>query len=152
MQAALHRCVDQGPLPFAITRGPTHALVYANSAFWRLPELGDEVGIALPIANAFKGTIKGPLTAIMDRAFQDALERVDGQIEGDGDNEHGWKCAVWSVVTPDGKAEGLGIELRQAHHPDGALDLQRQVAEQMLLGALRLMRATSFSCSGVRSP
>jgi len=137
VQAALHRCVEQGPLPFAITRGPTHALVYANSAFWRLPQLGDEGGIALPIANGFKGTIRNALTTIMDRAFQGALERVDARIEGEGGNDHGWKCAVWSVVAPDGKAEGLGIELRQAHHPDGALDLQRQVAEQMLLGALR---------------
>jgi len=85
----------------------------------------------------FKPTIKNALTAIMDRAFEGALERVDGRIAGEGDNEQGWKCAVWSVVTADGKAEGLGIELRQAHHPDGALDLQRQVAEQMLLGALR---------------
>jgi signal transduction histidine kinase len=137
VQAALHRCVEQGPLPFAITRGPTHALVYANSAFWRLAGLSDEGGIALPIANVFKGTTKKALTTIMDRAFQGALERVDSRIDGEGDNKHGWKCAVWSVVTPDGKPEGLGIELRQAQHPDGALDLQRQVAEQMLLGALR---------------
>jgi signal transduction histidine kinase len=124
-------------MPFAITRGPTHALVYANSAFWRLPELSDEGGIALPIANVFKGTIRSALSEMMDRAFQGVLERLDGRIEGNGDGDHGWKCAVWSVVTPDGKAEGLGIELHQAHHPDGALDLQRQVAEQMLLGALR---------------
>lgn len=137
MQAALHRCVEQGPLPFAITRGPTHALVYANSAFWRLSALSDEGGIALPIANMFKETVKSALTEIMDRAFQGSLERVDARIEGEGDGDHGWKCAVWSVVTPDGKAEGLGIELRHAHYPDGALDLQRQVAEQMLLGALR---------------
>jgi signal transduction histidine kinase len=137
VQAALHRCVEQGPLPFAITRGPTHALVYANSAFWRLPQLAYEGGIALPIANVFKGSIKNALTAIMDRAFEGALDRVDSRIAGEGENDHGWKCAVWSVVTPDGKVEGLGIELRQAHHPDGALDLQRQVAEQMLLGALR---------------
>ena len=129
--------MEQGPLPFAITRGPTHALVYANSAFWRLPELGDEGGVALPIANLFKGTIKNTLAALTDRAFQGAMERVDARIEGEAENDLGWKCVVWSVVGPDGGAEGLGIELRRAHHPDGALDLQRQVAEQMLLGALR---------------
>ena len=123
-------------MPFAITRGSTHALVYANSAFWRLGELGDEGGIALPIANAFSGATSRALTAILDEAFLGAIERLDAHIDSDL-NESGWKCSVWSVVAADGKAEGLGIEMREAHHPDGALDLQRQVAEQMLLGALR---------------
>jgi signal transduction histidine kinase len=137
VQAALHRCVEQGPLPFAITRGPTHALLYANSAFWRLEELGDEGGIALPVANAFNGTIRSALTAILDQAFLGAVERLDARIESELNDGSGWKCSVWSVIGPDGKSEGLGIELREAQHPDGALDLQRQVAEQMLLGALR---------------
>ncbi|MFN2398523.1 MAG: sensor histidine kinase, partial [Gemmatimonadaceae bacterium] len=35
------------------------------------------------------------------------------------------------------RAEALGIEIREAKTPDAALELQRQVAEQMLLGALR---------------
>jgi signal transduction histidine kinase len=137
LQAALHRCVEQGPLPFAITRGPTHALLYANSAFWRLDVIGDEGGIGLPIANAFHGPVKSALTAILDQAFLGAVDRLDARIESERSDGSGWKCSVWPVVTPDGKAEGLGIELRQSHLPDGALDLQRQVAEQMLLGALR---------------
>jgi signal transduction histidine kinase len=129
--------VEQGPLPFAITRGPTHALVYANSAFWQLEELGGEGGTALPIANAFRGKIRSTLTAILDEAFAGAVERLDARIESERNDGNGWKCSVWAVVTPDGKSEGLGIELREAQHPDGALDLQRQIAEQMLLGALR---------------
>ena len=137
VQAALHRCVEQGPLPFAITRGPTHALVYANSAFWRLEELGEGSGTALPIANGFSGAIKSALTAILDEAFVGAVRRLDTRIESERNDGNGWKCTVWSVVAPDGKSEGLGIELREAQHADGALDLQRQVAEQMLLGALR---------------
>ena len=36
IQEALRRCVQQAPLPFAITRGAEHTLVYANSAFCRL--------------------------------------------------------------------------------------------------------------------
>jgi len=44
---------------------------------------------------------------------------------------------VWPVIADDGRVEALGIEIREASPPDAALDLQRQVAEQMLLGALR---------------
>lgn len=137
VQEALHRCLEQGPVPFAITRGPTHALLYANAAFWRFAALSDEGGIALPIAYAFTESTRDALTAILDRAFLGAAERVDDRLNDGRDDGSGWKCSVWSVVAPDGKTEGLGIELREARHPDGALDLQRQIAEQMLLGALR---------------
>ena len=41
------------------------------------------------------------------------------------------------MTTDDGRADALGIEIRESSPPDAALDLQRQVAEQMLLGALR---------------
>lgn len=37
----------------------------------------------------------------------------------------------------DGRSKALGIEIRQAEPSDDDLNLQRQVAEQMLLGALR---------------
>jgi signal transduction histidine kinase len=41
------------------------------------------------------------------------------------------------VITDDGRAEALGIQIGEASTPDDALDLQRKVAEQMLLSALR---------------
>ena len=44
-------------------------------------------------------------------------------------------CGQWSAK--DGHTEALGIEIRESNPPDAALDLQRQVAEQMLFGALR---------------
>jgi signal transduction histidine kinase len=44
---------------------------------------------------------------------------------------------VWPVIADDGQPEALGIEIRVSSAPDDALELQRQVAEQMLLGALR---------------
>jgi signal transduction histidine kinase len=44
---------------------------------------------------------------------------------------------VWPVIKDDGTAEALGIQIRDSSPPDDVLDLQRQIAEQMLLGALR---------------
>jgi signal transduction histidine kinase len=44
---------------------------------------------------------------------------------------------VWPVIADDGGTEALGIEIRASSPQDEAHELQRQVAEQMLLGALR---------------
>jgi signal transduction histidine kinase len=41
------------------------------------------------------------------------------------------------VIAADGSAEALGIQIREPTTADTTLDLQRQVAEQMLLSALR---------------
>ena len=49
----------------------------------------------------------------------------------------GLQCSVWPVIAKDGRSEALGIEIRESSPPDPALDLQRQIAEQMLLSALR---------------
>jgi signal transduction histidine kinase len=40
------------------------------------------------------------------------------------------------VIADDGQIDALGIQIRESSPPDAALDLQRQVAEQMLLSAL----------------
>jgi signal transduction histidine kinase len=136
-KAALHRYMEQAPLPFAITRGARHGLVYANAAFCRLAGLADNGALGAPITEAFTGTRKSALSAILDRAFRGAAERLDARIDAEREGGTSWKCAVWPVIASDGRPEGLGIELRETAKSDDALDLQRQVAEQMLLGALR---------------
>lgn len=137
VQAALHRYMEQAPLPFAITRGALHTLVYANVAFCRLAGLADIGALGAPIANAFTGKRKSALSAILDQAFQGTVEGLDARLDDEQEGGPGWKCTVWPVIALDGRPEGLGIELRETEQPDAALDLQRQVAEQMLLGALR---------------
>jgi len=137
IQEALRRCMQQAPLPFAITRGAAHTLVYANSAFSRLAGVAKGAALGAPIATAFTATERRPLSAILDRAFRDGVELLDERIDGSSERASGWQCSVWPVIADDGRAEALGIEIRESSPPDSALDLQRQVAEQMLLGALR---------------
>ena len=129
--------MQQAPLPFAITRGAEHVLVYANSAFCRLADVADDGALGAPIATAFTAIEGRALGAILDRAFRDGVELVDERIDAAGPGARGWRWRVWPVMADDGRVEALGIEIREASPPDGALDLQRQVAEQMLLGALR---------------
>jgi len=137
IQEALRRCMQQAPLPFAITRGPVHALVYANSAFCRLAGVANGGALGVSIANALTAAEGRALKPILDRAFREGVEILDERIDASSERASGWHCSVWPVIGDDGRSEALGIEIRESTPPDVALDLQRQVAEQMLLGALR---------------
>ena len=134
---SVQEVMRRSPLPFAITRGAERRLVYANSAFSRLAGITNGETPGVPIATVFTGTEGGALSALLDRASRDGVELLDERIETSSEKASGWQCSVWPVITDDGKAEALGIEIRESNPPSTALDLQRQVAEQMLLGALR---------------
>jgi signal transduction histidine kinase len=137
IQEALRRCMQQAPLPFAITRGPEHTLAYANGAFCRLAGIATGDALGAPITTVFTATERLAMRPILDRAFRDGVELLDERIDASGERASGWECSVWPVIADDGRVEALGIEIREAKPPDAALDLQRQIAEQMLLGALR---------------
>ncbi|MDP9206049.1 MAG: HAMP domain-containing histidine kinase [Gemmatimonadota bacterium] len=129
--------MQQAPLPFAIARGAEHTIVYANSAFGRLVRVANRGALGTPIATAFTGAMGPALTAILDRAGRDGVELLDQRIDVSSERGSAWQCSVWPVNADNGRLEALGIEIREAILPDAALELQRQVAEQMLLGALR---------------
>jgi signal transduction histidine kinase len=137
VQQALWDYMQQAPLPFAITRGVDHRLVYANSAFRRLVGVASSDALGAPIAKALAPTEGRSLKRLLDRAFRDGVELLDQRVDPSSEQASGWKCSVWPVMGGDGRAEALGIEVRESTPPDAGLDLQRQVAEQMLLGALR---------------
>ena len=133
----MRRCIHQAPLPFAITRGAEHTVVYANSAFRRLAGVANGDAIGAPIATALTGTEGRALSAILDRAFLDGIEQLGERVDASREGASPWQCSVWPVIADDGRAEALGIEIQESRPPNVALDIQRQVAEQMLLGALR---------------
>jgi len=137
IQAALRDYMQQIALPFAITVGAEHTLVYANPAFCRLTGIVNGDGLNGPITSLLEAPESGALNEILDRAFRDHVELLDARIEEPSGKASRWQYSIWPVIAPDGDAEALGIEIREAAKPDTALDLQRQIAEQMLLGALR---------------
>ena len=137
IQAALRDYMQQTVLPFAITLGEAHTLVYANPAFCRLTGIVTGEELNAPITTLFKATESGALKNILDRAFHDCADLLDARIEESSQKTRGWQYSIWPVIAPNGHAEALGIEIREPGRPDAALDLQRQIAEQMLLGALR---------------
>jgi signal transduction histidine kinase len=129
--------MQQAPLPFAISRGAEHRLVYANSAFCRLAGIANGDALGVPIAEALPGREGRNLSGILDRAFRERVELLDERLDTSGENANDIMCSVWPVIADDGRTEALGIEIRESNSRDAAIDLQRQVAEQMLLGALR---------------
>src|ERR1700738_4152716 len=133
VQEALRR----SPLPFAITSGADHTLVYANSAFCRLAGIPDDEGPRVPISTVFTGTDRGALSAILDRAFRDGVTLLDERINASNERASGWQWSVWPVITDDGRTEALGIQIRDSSPSYDGLGLQRRGAEQMVLGALR---------------
>ncbi|HEU5184847.1 MAG TPA: ATP-binding protein [Gemmatimonadaceae bacterium] len=138
VQEALRRCVEQAPVPFAITRGDRHTLVYANSAFCRLAAIAPVHALGVRVSTAFAATRGRALSDVLDRAFRDGIEILDVRIPAPaGESERDWRCSVWPVIADDGQPEALGIEIRESSRLDDVLQLQRSVAEQMLLGALR---------------
>jgi len=137
LQEALGRCMQQAPLPFAITRGPQHRVVYANPAFCVMAGVVNGSAIDAPIAGQFIATQGRALTALLDRAFRDGGDIVDERIEILNETAGGWQCSVWPVIGEDRRVEALGIQIRESSPREAGRDLQRQVAEQMLLGALR---------------
>lgn len=135
---ALRRYMKQAPHPFAVTRGAGHSLVYANAAFCRLAGVPSSAAIGAPIAT-WLGTAHRPaLIPLLDRAAQERVELVDQVVDASSDKEGAsWRCSVWPVIAGSGRLEAIGLEIRESTPPDPAIDLQREVAEQMLLGALR---------------
>ena len=135
---ALRQYTQTAAHPFAITRGADHSLVYANSAFCLLAGVPNAAVIGTPIATRFNGAERPALIALLDRALKERVELVDQVIETvSGEAGGSWRCSVWPVIAPSGNVEALGLEIRVPTPTDPTIDLQREVAEQMLLGALR---------------
>ena len=137
VEIALQRYLAHAPLPFAITRGPLHLLAYANDAFCNLPGLAKGAGIGASIAGSLPEPGGAAFADLLDRAYAGSTELFDVPVDLSASGRGTHICSVWPVIAEDQTTEGLGVEFREANQSDEALDMQRQVAEQILLGALR---------------
>jgi signal transduction histidine kinase len=137
VQEALRRCMQQAPLPFAVTSGAEHTLVYANRAFLQLAGFSGRDAFGSPLTAAFSANSGLKLRTLLDRAFREGAELLDEPVDASAEPGSGWHCSLWPVVGDRGRVEALGVQIREAGPRESVFQLQRQVAEQMLLGALR---------------
>jgi signal transduction histidine kinase len=137
IQAALRGYMQHAPRPFAITVGAEHNLVYVNAAFSRLIGVDNGDALGAPIGNALTAAEREAISPLLDQAFRNGVELLDESVSTSGERATGWRFSVWPVIADNGRTEALGVEIRESVPSDEARDLQRQVAEQMLLSALR---------------
>jgi len=126
--------LEHAPVAFAVTRGPTHTLLYANAAFRTIPGTVQAPTSGCLIVDIFAAAVASRLTSLLDRAMRGSSALRD-QFIGSLDAESGpWCCTVWPALR-DSTATWV-IELRVTTHSDATLSLQREVAERLLLSAL----------------
>ncbi|MEO8619411.1 MAG: HAMP domain-containing sensor histidine kinase [bacterium] len=122
---------------FALTSGDEHTLIYANAAFRTLVAAQGELRLGVPIADAISANERAGLGLVLDGAFRTgriARNRRIGVVE---EGVRPLACTVWPDAGLNGDTEQLLIELRFATQSELTLNLQREVAERLLLSALR---------------
>jgi signal transduction histidine kinase len=138
---SFERYMEDGPPAFAVTRGEEHTLVFANLAFRRMTGVRAS-DVDHPIAEVLRGPNASGLRAVLDRVFRTTIVARDTSIAGLGATTANWRCTVWPQLNARDRPERLVIEMWEASQADLTLDLQREVAERMLLSALRERDAT----------
>jgi signal transduction histidine kinase len=131
------RYMDPLPAAFAVTRGERHTLVYANTAFRNLIGSDGQRLVGRAIAAVFVGHGSTSLTALLDRAFRTGVVARNRRIEPVDESALHLSCTIWPNANADGATDHLVIELRAATRGETTVALQRQVAERLLLSALR---------------
>ena len=129
--------VGRAPIAFAVTRGDQHELVYANAAFRMLFAAGGDPMIGSPLAEALDRGGPTGLAALLDRSFRTGAVSRNRHIGPVDERAPPLICTVWPDANEHGESECLVIELRLATQSDLTLKLQREVAERLLLSALR---------------
>src|SRR5687767_6956064 len=92
VQATVAKHLAFAPVAFAVTEGPAHALLYANTVFRALQSSG-----AVRLGTHPSPTTPGAdLTPLLDRVFRTSNTARDELVGGPGENET-WSCTVWPV-------------------------------------------------------
>ena len=134
------RYLERAPTAMALTHGPDHILVYANPAFRALTGVGTlELGRPLPDTLAPRDT--GELCSVLDRVLVTGSTIRDNAIAG-VNGQPNWHYSVWSEGKQSGLANHLVIALWEALPAEIDRELQREVAERMLLTSLRELDAS----------
>jgi signal transduction histidine kinase len=133
ISTSLGRHLAFAPVAFAVTEGPAHALVYANAIFRGLLSAGDiSLGPAVT-----KHPSAADLTPVLNRVFETSQTVRSAVVAPATIGSPTWSCSVWPIEGADDAPKKLVIEVRDEQVLEAAMQRQRAVAEQLLLGALR---------------
>lgn len=135
VSASVGKHLAFAPVAFAVTEGPAHTLVYANSLFRNLQSAGK-----IRIDGRTEGerpATAADLTPLLDAVLRSETTVRDAVIEPPAGGAPIWSCSVWPVRDSTNSSKRLVIEVRDVELIEGAKERQRAIAERLLLGALR---------------
>ena len=138
--------LERLPSPFAVTVGTAHRLVYANAAFRQLfPHEVLVVPSTKSIEFLFPERNRAALLALLNEALRTGVAVRNRPVEHTVVPAFPLVCSVWPEVRGDGGGETLVMEFHVATDADLSHDIQRDVAERLLLSALRERDAATLA-------
>jgi signal transduction histidine kinase len=137
--------------PMALTSGADHTLVFANAAFRKLFGAPGEIALGATLADSRQSEDTSGLTALLNQAFRTGVVLHDTPLGVRDSNRPAFSCSIWPDVNASGESEYLLIELRHTSDVELAHALQRDVAERLLVSALREQSATEVAESSRRT-
>ncbi|MEP6495329.1 MAG: HAMP domain-containing sensor histidine kinase [bacterium] len=135
IRASVGKHLAFAPVAFAVTQGPSHALLYANTIFRRLQSTG-KIVIGRDGSTGAE-SLSADLMPLLDQVFNSGMTVRDALLEPADHRATSWSCTVWPVTDAHDIPEKLVIEVRDVALLEGAMVRQRAIAERLLLGALR---------------
>ena len=132
--------MDRLAAAFAVIQGRDHTLAYANSAFRKLLPRGDSIALGEQMGNVVAPRDATRLLPLLERALRTGIALRDCRIDAPGLTDFPLTCSIWPAVSDTGDTDHLLVELRPATKAEISLTLQREVAERLLVSALRELR------------
>jgi signal transduction histidine kinase len=134
VRASIGKHLAFAPVAFAVTEGPAHEIVYANTLFQRLLAAGEIAMEPTASTRAHSAAILAPLLEKVLRSKETVRDAIIRSLDGE---TMSWSGTIWPVPGSFDTPDRLVIELREVALVEGARVRQRQIAERLLLGALR---------------
>ncbi|MGH7664376.1 MAG: ATP-binding protein [Gemmatimonadaceae bacterium] len=137
--AAFRGLLEHAPVPFAVTAGARHIVMYANAAFRRLTDAAGGDATGRPAADTLQVKSRTSIVAALDRALHFGIATQDEILARAEAASNTLTFTVWPVMDGDGRAGHLLLELRDIDvtNPESAPGRQTEIAERLLLSALR---------------
>ena len=123
---------------FAVTEGDTHRTTYVNPAFRSLTGF-DDASLDLPFASVCDTPALQRLLDLARHERRCVSEEIAFQAAGSDP----WCFRVWPIEDDSGAHTGAVVQMTSLESANPRFKLQREIAERLLLGALREMDAAA---------
>ena len=134
---SIERHMEHIQTAFAVVNGEHHTLVYANAVFRDLIAPDGCILLGRPIADAIPMRNTAELTALLDRSLRAGVVSRNVHVGSLENGAHPLSCTVWPDLEVDDGSTNLVIELRETAQGPRTSRLQREIAERLLMSALR---------------